>query len=268
MNGKFDVQGHSQVQVSRTGKTPLTVNLDMDLTSADKGVQGTVSDGSWTASLLGDRAVFDAQSNPALQAGNYTMVMTGGSDPATSPIGESVGVVTVGRDGLLKLTGTLADGTPIHQTVSLSRNGSWPLYSSLYSGKGSLISWVTFSNQVSSSFSGAVSWIKTAAAGGKFYQAGFSNEVSAIGSRYLPSADPQVPTNSVVILSGGNLTDPITNNVALKIDDATGKVSGTFINPQTQLATPIKAVILQQQNTVQGYFLGTNQTGRAFSTPE
>src|SRR5262249_16399318 len=102
---------------------------------------------------------------------------------------------------------------------------------------------------------------------------------SVIGTRVLNL------TNGVMILNGGNLSDPVTNSVALstnnlinvdpvatnklalKISVSSGKVSGSFLHPQTGLLKPIKGAVLQQQNTAQGFFLGTNQSGRILLEP-
>jgi hypothetical protein len=283
LSGSFDIQGRAQVVVSRSGKTPLTVNLELDLTPGETHeVQGTVTDGTWTAVLIGDRAVFNAKTNPAPQAGNYTMVFPGAVNPALSPRGDGIANVTVDHAGIVNLTGTLADGTAIKQKVSLSKDGSWPLYVPLYSGKGSILSWVNFSNQPASSFIGNLSWIKTAAAGGKYYPNGFSNELSVLGSSYNVPAGSRVLnlTNATAVLSGGNLTGPLLNNVtltagnlivgnplmtnklSLTITVSSGKVAGSFLNSATGAVTPIKGIVLPQQNTIQGFFLGTSQSGR------
>jgi hypothetical protein len=38
-------------------------------------ISGTVSDGRWVSPLMGDRAVFNKRSNPASQAGRYTLIV-------------------------------------------------------------------------------------------------------------------------------------------------------------------------------------------------
>jgi hypothetical protein len=251
-------------------------------------VQGTVSDGIWTAALLGDLAVFNATSNPAPQAGSYTMIVEGAPDSTLSPSGDGIATVTVDSAGLVSLTGTLADNRTISQKVRISKDGNWPLYVSLYSGKGSILSWITFSNLVSSSFSGNLNWIKTAAAGGAYYPGGFSNELSVVGSQYhAPAAGTRILdlTTGIVVLSGGNLDEPLTNSVTLSpdniitvnppatnqlkltVDTLSGRFTGSFLHPQTQTVRSIKAIVLQQQNMVRGFLLGTNQCGRVELDP-
>jgi hypothetical protein len=289
LNGTFALSGLAHVILPRSGQTTLTVDLRLDLLSNEtQQVQGTVSDGIWTATLLGDRAVFNAISNPAPQAGSYTMIVEGAPDSTSSPSGDGIATVTVDSAGLVSLTGTLADNRTIAQKVRISKDGNWPLYVSLYSGKGSILSWITFSNQVSSSFSGNLSWIKTAAAGGTYYSGGFSNELSVIGSQYhAPAAGTRILdlTNGIVVLSGGNLDElltnsvtlspkniitvnpPATNQLKLTVDTLSGRFTGSFLHPQTQTVRSIKAIVLQQQNMVRGFLLGTNQCGRVELDP-
>jgi hypothetical protein len=87
-----------------------------------------------------------------------------------------------------------------------------------------------------------------------------------------------------VILEGGNLPFDITNGVTIAASDkvtltnsvdetnklvltitkTTGLVSGSFVNPSNSKQTiKVNGVILQKpgQTNVQGYFLGTNQSG-------
>jgi hypothetical protein len=288
--GTFPLSGLAHVVVPRSGKTALTVDLKLDLLSnVTQQVQGTVKDPTWTAPLLGDLAVFNAISNPAPQMGTYTMIVEGAADSISSPSGDGIATVTVDASGLVTLTGTLADNRAISQKVRISKDGNWPLYVPLYSGKGSILSWVAFSNQAASSFTGNLSWIKNAAAGGQFYPAGFSNEVSVVGSQYhAPISGTRILdlTNGVAVLSGGNLNEALTNSVTLSsgnlitvdppgsnqltltVDTLYGKINGNFLHPQTQSVRPIKAIVLQQQNMVRGFLLGTNQTGSVTLDPQ
>ena len=77
------------------------------------------------------------QSNRAPFAGNYTLVMPGYDGNSTLPAGDSFGTLKVSSAGQVKFVGTLADGTKVSQSATLSQAGYWPLHIPLYSGNGS-----------------------------------------------------------------------------------------------------------------------------------
>jgi hypothetical protein len=66
---QFNAAGHAQFAVLRPSLGPVAVTLDLDLTNGTDAIQGSVTDGSLTNVLSGKRGVFDAQFNPAPQAG-------------------------------------------------------------------------------------------------------------------------------------------------------------------------------------------------------
>jgi hypothetical protein len=51
---------------------------------------------------------------------------------------------SVNGAGQVTFSGSLADGGVLSQSVSVSRDGRWPLYASLYTGKGSVWGWLAF----------------------------------------------------------------------------------------------------------------------------
>src|SRR4029077_19676238 len=114
----------------------------------------------------------------------------------------------------------LSDGTKVSQSVPVSRNGLWPLYIPLYSGKGSIMSWIAFTNQVDTDLNGALSWIKPADSRARYYPGGFTNECNVIGSAYTPPASSTNFvlgfTNAQVVFSGGNLNSSFTNSLAFR----------------------------------------------------
>ena len=285
LSSQFNVSGVSTpIQILRTGDTTLVLNLILDVSTGSDQVVGTIGDGVWTANLLGDRAVYTG-TLLAPQAGRHTLSIPGSTSPATSPQGDGYGILSVSRAGLITMSGQLADGTVVSQTVPLSKHGEWPLYLSLYGGKGSALGWITFTNSL---LTGDLSWIKTPVAG-RFYPTGFTNGSSALGSLYVP---PQIGTrilgltNGLVVMSGGNMSDSLTNEITLATNNivtvdpvATNKLSltfatnygsfsGKFFNPTTRKTNTVSGVVLQLQNEARGYFLGTNQSGRISLTPQ
>jgi len=278
LSGAFSLLGTFSNAIPRTGQSPLIIQLQLDLAGGEM-ITGTISDGIWIAQVVANRAHFSTTS-PAPQMGSYTIVLPGSDDSSTQPGGNGVGTVKVSATGGIAFAGALGDGTAVSRTSFISKDGDWPLFASLYAGKGLLIGWINFdSTQPETDLSGVVNWIKLQQAGGKNYLAGFdfSDGIDAIGSRYkFTNGVPLVNwTDGQIILEGGNLTDSITNGLSiapnniisgtnslkLTFTTTTGLFQGSVLNPATLKPIAVKGALLQKQNIGYGYFLGTNQTG-------
>jgi hypothetical protein len=280
------LDGKATDQITPPGANALTVIWCLLFDGSDQ-VIGSVSDGVWTAPLLGDRAVPGAATNIAAP-GPYTLVFPGARSPAAlqaasvaplvdPPIGDSHGTATVDAKGTISLKSDLAEKLKVTQKVPLSKDGHWPLHVPLYSGKGLWLGWTNFADEESSDFSGDANWIKPPLPRAKHHAAGFIHTDLLTGSRYTAptgTVDRIVAiTNGLVILSGGNLPQPLTNTVtlglgnnvtnggpvplSLKFKLPSGQMSGSF--------TPTGAssgVVLEKAGFASGYFLGTNASGR------
>ncbi|MCY2924821.1 MAG: Ig-like domain-containing protein, partial [Planctomycetota bacterium] len=129
--GAFDFGGQAQLSVPRIGLSPL--QLTLFLSATERSIDGWVRGSLWDADLRSDLAA----TNNAF-AGSYTLLVPGSSDAAASPPGTGAGAVTVSASGIVTVSGNLADGTAIRQTTGAAADGSWPLYVSLYAGRGLL----------------------------------------------------------------------------------------------------------------------------------
>ena len=156
--GQFDFAGTASQSIARTNANALTVDLQLDLANGTDRVTGSVSDGAWTSALAGDRAIYDGRTTLAPEAGSYTLVLAGAYGSTNKPAGDSYGALTVGKNGAISFTGTLADGTKVTPSAPVSKYGQWPFYASLCGGQGVLWSWLTFTN--ASDLGGAVAWVK------------------------------------------------------------------------------------------------------------
>lgn len=280
-SGKFAADGIATNSLPRAGTNALTVVLQIDLFGGSDEITGTVSDGTWTASVLCSRVLFDKRTNPAPQAGRYTMVIPGGEDPATEPAGFSYGTVNVDAGGRVKLSATLADGTRISQGATLSKAGYWPLYVPLYSGRGSVLSWVVFAESHEASFTGELNWVKPANASDRFYPDGFAVRHELTGSSYFAptnSSDPilgfsagraQFSSGNLgesfindVSMANNKVTNLGTNRLTLTISPSSGLFSGSVTTPDGSRTFPFKGAVHQKQNQGWGFFPGTNQSGR------
>jgi hypothetical protein len=289
LSGKFTPSGSAVVTSTPHGRTPVTTTLQLDLPG--HVVNGTVSNESFFAQLMGDQNIFTAKQPATNYEGKYTLVISGATNAAAGPAGASYGTVKVSSLGVVTFVGNLADGTPVNQTSAVSADGYWPLYVNLYGGKGSIWAWNYFTNG-SLAASSNVSWInggyssKTAA-----LTNGFTNQsATLIGSAFDSTISP-LPgfTAGNVVLEQGVLSSALTNGVAISaknivtltnaadetnklkvaISVATGLINGSFVNPtNTKQTIKFSGVIMQGQTNAQGYFLNDSQSGAFELTPE
>lgn len=234
---------------------------------------------AWSNSLTADRLVFNSKLNPAPQAGKYTVIFPTDSNSASGPAGDGYGTVTVNTGGAITFSGVLADGTKAAQKTFLSADGNWPLYVPLYKTNGSLISWVNFSDEDTTDFSGLFNWFKQAHTA-KYFGGGFTNEATLLGSRFTPPNTTNQMlflTNAVVGFTNGNLvadfandvtldpkgkvTNQDANNLSFSINSGNGLVSGSVTPPAGGKPVAFKGAILQKGTNAAGFFLGTNASG-------
>jgi len=275
-SGQFSASGRAQKLVTRTGLAPVTVDLRLTFGTVPD-VSGTVSDGSWTASYLGDRSLWNSTNNP--YQGRYSIVLPGGVGDPNLPPGHGYGAVQIDRAGNIVLNGRSGDGQVLSQAVPISPSGEWPLYAPLYTGSGSILSWLTFTNDMIAPVRGLLSWIKYPSTATAFYRTGFSNELAVIGSRYAGSTSNRVIRMDYgqVVATDGNLTTPVVNMVRLSptstlttdsasgfkmtLNRTNGVFSGSFRVPGTTTTRSFYGSLLQNRDIGLGYFLGTNQSG-------
>ena len=286
--GQFGLDGTATNAVKRAGTNDLLVSLSLESDLGAERVEGTVTDpvAGWEAELEGDLAPVFSGTNASPYRGRYTFIVTSEDDV---PFGHGFGTVMVDPKGNARLSGTLADGSRVAQSVPLSEEGLCPLYAALYRGKGSILSWVGFSTNPApaASLYGELSWIKPSLPG-KYYPDGFTNEMDIVGSIYLPPK-----TNAVleldmgsVTFEGGNLTTPFTNTVmlapknqfinlttnqplVLKLSPPAGLLNGTVKLKDNDVDKKLsfKGAVLQRQNMAAGFFLSTNQSGSVLLEP-
>jgi List-Bact-rpt repeat protein/fibronectin type III domain protein len=286
-SGRLDLQCQATNIISRRNGNPLQIELRIGRGDQADQIFGRLTDGVWDSTLSGDRSVFNARTNPAPYAGSYTLCFPGQDSDASLPNGDGFGCVRVSLAGVARLAGTLSDGTKISEAAPLSRHGMWPLYVPLYSGQGSLMSWLAFTNRPSDDLSGAVSWIKPAQSLARYYPRGFTNECNVIGSLYLAPVGPTNNvlnlTNASVTFSGGDLMSGFTNFVTIGLNSQVLKLSGdrltmsfsrsqgTFLgnttDPSSGKSLSFKGAVLQKLNVGYGFLMGTNRSSRVVIGP-
>ena len=271
-SGVFDASGAYSARVGA-----LNINLLLDLHGSDV-VTGQISSGNWTAQVQANRAVF-SKTHPASLAGNYTMIV----QPGDSTTGTGVGTVTVDASGNVSCSLTLPDGTKVSQSTTLSKTGSWPLYSAPYKTGGMVVGWLQFAGTRADGFDGQCVWTKPAGAGTP-YSGGLTNGVTVSGSLYQAPPSFRAFGNSKVILNGGGLTAPLTNGVTWGVDNkilsdknttslklslttASGLFKGTVTDPASGHVVSFQGVLFEKNNVGLGFFLGPNQSGAVSFVP-
>jgi Leucine-rich repeat (LRR) protein len=278
-NGTFKPDGTVSTTVKRGKQPMLLLNLAMQGTDYATGTV-SASGETWTADLLANRVMFDGRTSRSLQAGRYTLALEGSNSPAL-PAGNGYGTLTVNPAGRLSLVGSLADGTRFSQSAWVSAYGQWPLYIRLYSGKGSVLSWMSFTD--GQTLGGDLAWSKPAGKT-KRYPAGFAWITQAAGARYNApgrgtNAFGMTGSSLTLTLAGGDLKAslasqftlnaknqvkalPASNTLRLSFNPAKGLFSGRMADPATHTGVAFGGVILQNQTNGFGYFLGTSTSGQ------
>ena len=285
---RYSFSGHMNLQLSATntivrrGLSSLTVELSLGNGPLGDQLTGRVAstDGAWSANLSGDRFLFNSRTNPAPWAGTYTMVLPAQTGDPGLPDGNGFGSARVSASGLVSLAATLADGTKVSQSAPLSQGGLWPAYVPLYSGTGSLLSWLAFTNRTTDDFNGAWSWIKPMNTRARYYPAGLTNVCLAQGSAYLAPATRTNTlltfTNANLVFAGGNLAADFTNSISLGLYSrvtnhdtnrlslafslSRGTFSGHVTDPLSGKSSSFSGAVLQKLNAGYGLLIGTNQT--------
>jgi len=283
--GKFDLTDSAINSVVLFGSNNVRVELVLDRHETEQ-ITGTIVNGFSVAELIAGRATFDTRKNPATNyAIRYTLLIPGSPNTPDEPAGDSVGNFTIDTGGSVRLTGTLADGSPMVQKVPLSKDGTWPFYVSLYGGRGHALGWIGISNLVQPDLGGLVSWRRPAGPRPKIHTNGFTLDSMLVGSSYHSPGTNTIfePTNAVVIFSEGNLGESVTNDVSLArnarvtyagtnrlrltLAQRTGRLSGSVLPPGKKRSVSFKGAILQNQGYGGGFFLGTNESGRVYFSP-
>jgi hypothetical protein len=218
--------------------------------------------------LTGDIAPF-SKANPYPNPLRHTLAISPDDGaPTNSPGGFSYGFVTNNSLGLISFIGSLADGTPVSQTVPISQQGYWPLYIPLYGNRGLLEGWLNFANGAPN---GNVSWIRPAGRLTATYTNGFTNVTTAFGSQYTPSIPSFTPAdgaldigpltwqyavsnnNAIAILPGS-----VTNALAGSISAPLGSVSVSYRPTGATANQTARGAVLQWNNGAYGFVLSNN----------
>jgi hypothetical protein len=240
ISGSFDLGGNATNRINRSTNQggPVTIVMTVSGATPPPQITGTVAGtngGSpWQASLVADRAT------NTVPSGEFTLLLPPDADnspPASSPGGDGYALLT-NKAGTSAVSGALADGTALSQSVPVSQDGYVPLYDNLYAGKGLLLGWINL--YLTNTDGVGLTWFRPPVRSG-LYSNGFNNVLSA--GQLLLSPWTNAPANyeslsNLEILQTVNDTTA-TTNIGVKIesagqivDTATGKSIGS-VTPKT-----------------------------------
>jgi hypothetical protein len=254
-SGQFGALCQATNNIARKHTNALVLSFSL---GSSNQVLGSVSDGQWTANLYGERNGFQP-TNYGLSPGKYTVVVRGMMKGITNSLGNSFGTLTLSSAGLLRFAGTLADGTKLSQSASISQYGNWPLFVPLYSGQGLAMSWIAFTNAANGDLGGNLNWIKPPSAKSLLYQNGLAVQRPVFGSFYSVGTNsvPTVTTANLVL--GGALSGSPTNQiVSLQYSKATGTFTGQLRDSVGGKPVSFQGAFLQKFGAGYGFVLGTN----------
>jgi hypothetical protein len=293
LKGVFEGDNSIVITKQRQGLPPLVISLA--LTPDGASVSGNVFDGATTTVFAGERNGFRKATDPAPQAGRYTLLLPGDDQNIGTgfPKGDGWATMVVGRDGTARVAGVLADGEAFSAGLALTHSGEAPLYAALFKGRGSLAGRLQFALDPGvSDAAGMIHWHRPRQGSG-LYPLGFSLDSPIIASmyqriedgRFLPQLDATDGVAAITFGEGNlstdltqflkfdrrNLVSPLTpQNARFKefsIRERSGIFSGVFKLPGSAREYRFRSVAFQIQGRAAGFFLGPSESGFARLVP-
>jgi hypothetical protein len=305
IHGAFDAAGFFDGDFNTPdGANPLRISLQLDFPygASDPDnykIVGAVIGATDHASANAFRDERYTAAAPAPDAGLYTVLLpyTSATSSTIAAIisGTGYGSLSIGRTGLAKLTGRLADGTAFSQGGALRSGGldTDPLTLGIfvqlpYGASGLLDGVLTFREDTGvSDASGSLAWLKAGPGIGELLRDGFSTRLAAIAARYTAPARGELPlalatgaenalvtlgeadflNSQLVTLSRTSLSGALPDQLRLTIDPATGVFTGSFFNPGQVATEKIQGVLYQKLSEGAGFFVGPYEGGWITITP-
>jgi hypothetical protein len=202
--------GHGDLVISTpAGKVVAgTVAFTVDTNGGNKLTGTIINNGQTLATFTAYQGVFTSKLNviapfravpldvlnPDFEKGKYTVVLpsviapNNGLQASAYPQGSGWATATISASGVVKMIGSLADGTKFTVATILSKDKVIPLFVPLYGGKGCITGEVTLADNASSDGEGTLVWIKPANVPKQtVYVAGWPNgiDLQLLTSRYV-----------------------------------------------------------------------------------
>ena len=272
LRGEFDENWKSVQRIGRQSAAPIEINLRLERRGQGAAVIGRF-DADGVPVVVHGYNVSGAGLSSAVRPGRYTLIIPSPPNVSDSPAGDGIGEVQIDSEGRIRFQGELPDGTRVSQESQVSEGGIWPLYASLYGGRGVLTGWITVTNHASVDLIGDLRWIRPNGA-----ERGFAARRLVFGSEYRPDRQNSMTRMVSGVLSGGDLGQVVLGEdvaslpldapnrdtiktFSFNVDPNSGLVEGTFIHPRTRKPTAFRGIHVQKQNWSSGYFRGPERSG-------
>jgi uncharacterized repeat protein (TIGR03803 family) len=277
----FDVSGHANFSAG-----PLQASLVLNEVTPQ--ITGTVSASGVTANLIADFA------SHSLPSSEYTLLFSPTTNVSSnSPPGDGYALVA-SHEGVVTLSGALADGTRYNQTVPASAAGDLPVYANLYTQnadpqRGLLLGWINLTNLHAATPTNALAWIKQKQQyhSPALYTAGFTNVLCTRGAVWT---EPPAGTSAVSLANGqlvisnktlflnytnisvsdnklANEGGVPTNSLKGSINPRTGLLTLTFGNGKGRATDKASGAVLQDTTNAGGFFLTPTNAGSFYLQP-
>jgi cyclophilin family peptidyl-prolyl cis-trans isomerase len=224
---------------------PLDGTINLNLSAGTNVVFGTISSRAWSSQLICYREVTKLSTNTMPATGKYIFSLQPGNQ-TNPPNSNGYASVTIATDGILALSGALPDDSTYSESVGVSQDGVWPLYTVPvgYKTNGMLMGWET--NLASNICSGQLYWYKTPHVGA-YDTNGIDTNMNSTGTNYLPP----VAGDYSIVFQGGTIDVPVTNNLTM------ARAGDQFVIPKPLPADRL-AISLSASGILTGHFLNTN----------
>ena len=268
----FDHAGHVTFGIP---KTTISITLTLAISAPTGTVVGTITDGSTTAAVNTNLAIF-TKANPTPLAGTFNVLLplTGQNNDLQSAIGHGYAQITVKATGASSLVGKLSDGTALTAASSLNADGTLPVFALLYKKTGSLGGVVTFRTQATSGVDGPLDWFRPGLAVARLGLHGSRYVKPAAGGRALDlmnglgklrfsgGAIFATPVEKNLTIGTDNLVSfDAPDGTTLKIKTTSGLLSGKFVSPPGTKPKSFSGILQQAAKMGGGAYSGTAQTG-------
>lgn len=305
LRGEFNGAGKFRTTILRKGSTPLTLDLELDLSGATRQITGTLATPASTFGVVAERAAFSRSvpyplvtSHPSGEIYHFILPPSA-SASGVNPKGTGYGTARIDKAGNVKWSAMLADGSKASGAVPLNASGGWVLHSPLANKRGVLLGDILLDKSAPvATMNASVDWLRIVDPKAKLFPGGFEMEdIAFLGSLYTPPIRDGAVTafgsgaisGGTIILRDGNLStlqrrafgltstqQPQVNNAGnpqldlkVKVDAAKGLFSGSFLDPnfiQTKVTRKFAGVFLQNIQEAHGGFVGATANGTNVQT--
>ncbi len=249
---------------------PLAFSVALDGSGV---ISATLNGESFTANRRSVSSV------PSAWLGAYTARF---SASAPGPQGDGWSRFKVSATGTVKLAASLADGTKISTSGSLTTDGRWLIYIPLHSGKGSLSGIASLADNPASDITAPLRWFRPASTSTR-WALGWQLDCAFSGAHYTPPVAPAhifsdlaassgaatvraefVPSLEwpVTIAAGTNIVAAGDPTLRTSLSARTGAFSVRFYSPATERNYRAKGVVIQKEQVATGFALTPSESIR------